>query len=470
MYCFRGLAAAGVGGIVRIQDGDSLEIPPTAYGAIHSLTENKQMANNQMQNKLPLGLGSSRRLCAVFAIGLALTWPAFGSGQDSSQAPDWVATWGTSPSTPGQFGRAEATGPAFENRTLRQIVHTSVGGDSVRIRLSNRHGSLPLEIGAVHIASRSEGAQIETGSDRSLTFGTKTSITIPIGAFVLSDPVGLEVMPLADLAITIFFPSDTGAPTFHGSALQTGYISPPGNFTASAQITDAETSQSWFFLTAVEVKPSQSTGVVVTVGNSITDGTLSTADTNGRWPDHLASRLAARGSNTLGVVNAGIAGNRVLHGLSGFGVNVLARLELDVLSVAGVTHVVVLEGINDIGLAGLIPGITDEAVNSDEIIAGHRQLIARVHARGLKIYGATLTPYEGAAYFSAEGEVKRQAVNAWIRTSGAYDAVIDFDAATRDPNQPSRFRPGFSQDNLHPNDVGYEAMGDAIDLALFDRE
>ncbi len=412
-----------------------------------------------------LGLGPRGLLLAVFAI--ALTWPALTMGQDTSQAPAWVATWGTSPSTPGTFGQAGAAGAAFENRTLRQVVHTSVGGDSVRIRISNRHGSLPLEIGAVHIASRREGARIEAASDRALTFGTETSITIPVGAFVLSDPVALEVEPLADLAISIYFPSDTGTPTSHGSALQTSYISPPGNFAANDQIPDSETSQSWFFLTAVEVRPSERTGVVVTIGNSITDGTLSTVDANSRWPDHLARRLAASRSGVLGVVNAGIAGNRVLHDLGGFGVNALARLGLDVLGVAGVTHVVVLEGINDIGLGGTL---APEVASADEIIAGHRQLIARAHARGLKIYGATLTPFEGAFYFSPEREVKRQAVNEWIRTSGAYDAVIDFDTATRDPNQPSRFRPGFSEDSLHPNDVGYKAMADAIDLALFNLE
>ncbi len=414
-----------------------------------------------------LGLGPRGLVLAVFAIAVALTWPTLTMGQDTSQAPPWVATWGTSPSTPGSFGQAGVAGSAFENRTLRQIVHTSVGGDSVRIRISNRHGSIPLEIGAAHIASRREGAQIEAASDRALTFGAETSITVPIAAFVLSDPVGLEVRPLSDLAISIYFPSDTGTPTSHGTALQTNYISPPGNFVATQQIADAETSESWFFLTAVEVKPSQRTGVVVTLGNSITDGTLSTVDANSRWPDHLAMRLAARGSGALGVVNAGIAGNRVLHDLGGFGINALARLELDVLSLPGVTHVVVLEGINDIGLGGTL---APEEATSDEIIAGHQQLIARVHARGLKIYGATLTPFEGAFYFSPEREVKRQAVNEWIRTSGAYDAVIDFDAATRDPTQPSRFRPGFSEDSLHPNDAGYKAMADAIDLALFDLE
>ena len=404
-------------------------------------------------------------VAAILTTMAVLASPTPTSGQDPSQATRWVATWGASPSTPGQFGQAGPAVGAFEGLTLRQIVHTSVGGDSVRIRLSNRHGSLPLEIGAVHIASRSEGPQIEPTSDRALTFGTETSITIPVGAFVLSDPVGLEVEPLTDLAISIYFPSDTGTPTSHASAFQTSYISAPGNFVATEQMPGEPTS-SWFFLTAVEVRPSERTGVVVTLGNSITDGFLSTVDANNRWPDHLARRLADRGAATLGVVNAGIGGNRVLHDLDGFGVNALARLELDVLSVAGVTHVVFLEVIKDIGLPGMMPL---EEASSDEIIAGYRQLINRVRARGLKIYGATLTPFEGFPYFSPEGEVKRQTVNEWIRTSGAYDAVIDFDAATRDPAQPSRFRPGFSEDNLHPNDAGYRAMADAVDLTLFDR-
>lgn len=407
------------------------------------------------------------RLLAVASIAAVLSWPALLAGQDTSPDPSWVATWGASPSTPGRFGQGGASANNFENRTLRQIVHTSVGGDSVRIRLSNRHGSLPLQIGAVHIAPRGAGTQIQAASDRALTFGTEATVTIPVGAFVLSDPVALDVAPLADLAISIYFPSDTGTPTSHGAALQTNYVSPPGDFAASERISDAETSQSWFFLTAVEVRPSERTGVVVTLGNSITDGTLSTVDANSRWPDHLARRLAARGTGALGVVNAGIAGNRVLHDLGGFGVNALARLEVDVLSLAGVTHIVVLEGINDIGMGG---SLAPEVVSSDEIIAGHLQLISRAHARGLKIYGATLTPFEGAFYYSPEREVKRQAVNQWIRTSGAYDAVIDFDAATRDPNQTTRFRPGFSEDNLHLTDAGYEAMANAIDLALFDFE
>ena len=416
------------------------------------------------------------RMAGLLLAALTLVGPFVAAGQDATSQRAWVSTWGASPSTPGRLGQ---TGTTFEDQTLRQIVHTSVGGDQVRVRLSNRHGSGPLVIGEAHIALRSEGAGIVAASDRTLTFSTAASVTVPPGALVLSDPVDLEVPPLGDLAVSLYFPGvdspgdsspgdnspgDIGSPTSHGLANQTSYIS-SGNLTASAAMPEVETTRSWFFLTAVEVWPSRPTGVVVTLGDSITDGYLSTPDANNRWPDYLARRLAQRGSGTLAVVNAGISGNRILHDLGGFGVNALARFDADVLVQAGVTHLVVLEGINDIGIARMTSG---EEVSAEEIIAGHRQLIARAHARGLKIYGATLTPFEGAAYFSPEGEVKRMAVNEWIRTSGAYDAVIDFDAATRDPGQPSRFRPDFSQDSLHPNDAGYEAMAASIDLALFD--
>jgi len=255
-------------------------------------------------------------------------------------------------------------------------------------------------------------------------------------------------------------------PTLHGTASQTNYHA-AGNHVADASLTEPETTRSWFFLTRVDVFPTEPTGVVVTLGNSITDGTLSTADTNNRWPDHLARLLAARDSGTLAVVNSGISGNQVSNDIPGFGINAQARLEEDVLSVAGVTHVVVLEGINDVGMPGSIGG-PETAVTAEQIIAGHKQIIARLHARGLEVYGATLTPFEDAFYYSEEGNAKRLAVNEWIRTSGAYDAVIDFDAVTRDPANPKHFLPGFSQDNLHPNDGGYQTMAESVDLSLFD--
>jgi lysophospholipase L1-like esterase len=220
-------------------------------------------------------------------------------------------------------------------------------------------------------------------------------------------------------------------------------------------------SGAWFLLARVEVTAPAGTAAVVTIGDSITDGARSTADTNSRWPDQLARRLAARKGAGAAVLNAGISGNRVLG--DGAGVSALARFDRDVLMQTGVTHVVVLEGINDIGIARNNP-----SPSAEDLIAGHKQLIARAHARGLKIYGATLTPFEGAPYYTAEGEAKRQALNTWIRSSGAYDGVIDFDMITRDPAAPTRFLPAYdSGDHLHPGDAGYKAMGDAVDLALF---
>jgi lysophospholipase L1-like esterase len=400
---------------------------------------------------------------ALAALALACAPPA----PEASRAITWVGTWGAAPSTPGlRSGGPQPRIPDFGDRTLRQVVHVSVGGDSVRIRLSNKDGESPLVVGAAHVASRTEGAGIDAATDRALTFGGETGIRIPIGAVAVSDPVAMQVAPLSDLVVSLYFPTSTGMPTSHGTASQTNYHA-AGNHVADASLAEPETTRSWFFLTRVDVFPTAPTGVVVTLGNSITDGTLSTADTNNRWPDHLARRLAARDSGTLAVVNSGISGNQVSNDIPGFGVNALARLEEDVLGVAGVTHVVVLEGINDVGMPGSI-GAPETAVTAEQIIAGHKQIIARAHAHGLKVYGATLTPFEDAFYYSEERNAKRLAVNEWIRTSGAYDAVIDFDAVTRDPANPKHFLPGFSQDNLHPNDGGYQTMAEAVDLSLFD--
>jgi lysophospholipase L1-like esterase len=249
--------------------------------------------------------------------------------------------------------------------------------------------------------------------------------------------------------------------TTHNGASQTNYVSGAGNHSGEAAMTVERTAGAWFLLARVEVAPGGGAGAVVAFGDSITDGARSTSDLNGRWPDHLARRLAARKGKQVAVLNAGISGNQVLG--DGAGVSALARFDRDVLMQTGVTHVIVMEGINDIGLARSNP-----RPGAEDLIAGHKQLIARARARGLKVYGATLTPFEGAAYWTMEGETKRQALNQWIRTSGAYDGVIDFDQVTRDPAAPTKFLPAYdSGDHLHPGDAGYKAMGEAIDLKLF---
>jgi lysophospholipase L1-like esterase len=353
------------------------------------------------------------------------------------------------------------------NQTIRQIVRTSIGGSRVRVVLSNAFGTAPLEIGAGHVALRDKDAAIVASSAKPLRVSGAPKFSILAGATVVTDPVELAVAPASDLVIDLYLPGDLGVSpspvTTHNGASQTNFVSETGNHSGVAALPVSARSGAWLLLARVEVMAPAGTAAVVAFGDSITDGARSTADTNNRWPDQLARRLAARKGAGVAVLNAGISGNRVLG--DGAGVSALARFDRDVLMQTGVTHVVVLEGINDIGVARNNP-----SPSAEDLIAGHKQLIERAHARGLKIYGATLTPYEGAGYYTPEGEAKRQALNNWIRTSRAYDGVIDFDMITRDPAAPTKFLPAYdSGDHLHPGDAGYKAMGDAVDLALFSK-
>ena len=356
----------------------------------------------------------------------------------------------------------------FSNQTLRQIVHTSIGGSRLRVVLSNHYGNQPLAIGAAHVAVRDKGAAIKADTGRKLTFSGGASFTIPAGAIAYSDPVDLPVPAAADLAIDLFLPGDTNTAsplTMHTTAVQTNYISESGNHAGAASLPAQSTTQNWFLLHRVDVLAPAPVGGLVAYGDSITDGTRSTPDTNNRWPDHLFRRMAAENPPLrLGVMNAAIAGNRVLSDANfQAGINAQARFDHHVAAQPGATHVIFMEGINDIGQARENP-----TPSADDVIAAHKQIIAMAHARGLKIFGATLTPYYGAAHYSEVGEAKRQAVNQWIRTGNAYDAVIDFDKVTRDPGDPKKFLAAFdSCDHLHPSDAGYKAMADAIDLALF---
>lgn len=371
-------------------------------------------------------------------------------------AEHWVATWAASPQAP----RAGATNVSFNNQTIRMIVHTSIGGRRARVQFSNAFGIAPLVIGSAHVALRGKESEIVPGSDRALTFSGKPGATIPPGAPILSDPVTLDVPKLGDLAVSVFLPGDTGPATMHATGLHSTYISKSGDATAQPAIADATVTRSWFFVSSVDVLAPADTALIVAFGDSITDGATSTPDTDSSWPSFLANRL---GTSNFAVVNQGISGNRILR--ENTGVNALARFDRDVLSQAGVKWVILLEGINDIGVGMRTPA---EAVTADEVIAGQKQLIERAHLHGLKIAGGTLTPYLGAAYYSDAGETVRTAVNQWIRTSGTYDAVIDFDAATKDPGNPKQLRPAYNiMDHLHPNDAGYKAMADAIDLSIF---
>jgi len=385
---------------------------------------------------------------------------------ESNENEHWVGTWGNALHQP-DLGVPGLSNPGFNNQTLRQIVHVSVGGPWVRVRLST-FGSSALVVGSAHIALGST-ASIVPGSDRTLTFGGSPIVTIPPGALVVSDPVELDVPDEGDVAVSTFVPGATGPASWHFEGRQTSFVSIPGDFSGTAVMPVSLTTQARFWLAGVEVLASKHTGAIVAFGESLTDGTQSTLNANARWPDQLARRLLAQpGNRATGVLNEGIAGSRLLH--DGLGPNGLARFDRDVLAQTGVTHVIVQAGLNDIFT--LNPA---EEVTVEQMIQSFRQLIERAHAKGLKIFVSTLTPLEGFLLpgtpfplFTPAKEVKRQLVNAWIRTSGEFDDVIDFDLLLRDPASPSKLLPFYdSGDHAHPNDLGYKAMADAIDLRLF---
>jgi lysophospholipase L1-like esterase len=350
------------------------------------------------------------------------------------------------------------------------IAHASIAGRRVRIELSNAFGSAPLAIGAAHIALRDKESAIVPATDRTLTFSGRATCWIPPGATEISDAVILEVPAASDLAVSIYVPETGATDTMHAVGLHTTYVSKEGDATAAPVIAESITTQSYYWLTNIDVAAAPDAAAIVTFGDSITDGAVSTPNTDRSWPSFLARRLAANGGVNIAVLNQGISGNRLLR--DGAGVNALARFDRDVLSQPGVKWLMVLEGINDIGLGSRADAQGNDAVTSDDLIAALKQLIERAHAHGIKVIGGTLTPYEGAAYYSEGGEQIREQVNQWIRASsnggGAFDAVVDFDAATRDPDHPKQFRPGFNNgDHLHPNDAGYEAMANVIDLSVF---
>ena len=419
---------------------------------------------------MQMHLGRRRRVwfCAWLVFTLALLQE--GSVAAGPKAGEhWVGTWTASPeAAAGGLGSNDG----FDNQTLRMIVHTSVGGRRVRVRLSNSYGATPLVIGAAHIALRSEEAAIRPDSDHGLTFSGVKSVTISPGAFALSDPVDFGVPPLGDLSVSVYVPEKTGPATWHATGHHETYISASGDFTGTADMQYTTTRPSWYWLSGVDVLAPADVQAVVAFGDSITDGATTKPDTNSDWPSELARRLLAKsGRHPMAVLNEGISGNRILHDF--IGQNALARFDADVLAQPGVRCVILLEGINDIGFSAMkIPGrdTASETVTADEVIGGLRQIIERAHEHGMAIFGGTFTPFEGARYYSVEGEAKRQAVNAWIRASGAFDGVIDFDAVVRDPGHPTQVLPSNdSGDHLHPSAAGYKAMGDAVDLSLFSK-
>jgi lysophospholipase L1-like esterase len=391
----------------------------------------------------------------------------------------WIATWAASP----QSVTLNPDEPLLkiEDQTVRERVRVSIGGDQICIRLSNEYGSLPLLIGSVTVATPKDAASVRLGSIQSVSFGGRTSITVPAGAPVVSDPIAFPVISGAEISISLYFPERVATPTLHGLALKRAVISQHGDHTRAENIEAGAVSESSILLTAVLVPAQASQSLVVAFGDSVTDGDGSTMDADHNWPGDLIRRLGKTPETSrVAVVNEGIVGNRVLKDgagiTAGFGVGALARFDRDVLALPGVTHLVLLEGLNDIGFSGAQLGgtyLADPAVpcTPQDLIDAYLQFVSRAHANGVKVIGATITPFEGfgiSGYYSESKEVVRQAVNRWIRTSGSFDGVLDFDAVLRDPDHPSRLLARFaSPDHLHPNDVGYQAMADAINLALF---
>lgn len=406
---------------------------------------------------------------------------------------NWIGTWAAAPQAAPQ-GQVQT----FHNQSLRLIVHTSAGGKKVRIKISNTFGDQPLLIGTARIARRASEADIDPASDRALKFHGNASTTIPPHSIAVSDPVDLEVPALSDLAISLFFPETAALTTMHILALQTNYLSAEtGDATAQMKFPVAQTITFWPFLTGVDIESTPHAAAIVALGSSLTDGDGSSENANRRWPDVLAERLQKGGPKDaeLAVLNEGIIGNRLLNDTQSprqaggppplgavyeqlgpaLGQSGLARFDRDVLAQAGVKYVILALGVNDILFPGsFIP--QTESVTAQKLINGYRQLIARAHKKGIRVIGTTIPAFEHALFrnplyerfYSPENEKMRQEVNAWIRTAGEFDGVIDFDQAVRDPNHPTQILPAYdSGDHLHVNDAGNVAQGKAIPLSLF---
>ncbi len=402
--------------------------------------------------------------CALAcALCLAVAPARARSAPVATPQASWVGTWAAAPFSGDPWHHV----PTLVDSTLRQIVHTSVAGRALRVHFTNEFGTEPLRIDAASVAISAGDSAIQPGSIRSLTFGGRPSITIPPGAQALSDSVDLSTPNFADLVVSLFLPLQRiSNVSGHSGAQQTNYIQ-SGNEVGAPRLSAPTTTPSWFFLKGVDVLPVvPQSAAVVAFGDSITDGAHATENENHRWPDYLAVRLHNNPATAnLSVLNQGIGGNCVL--ITCTGPNALARFDRDVIAQAGVRYVIVLESINDIGSLHNV-NQPDYHLTAEDLEQGLGQLVARAHEHGIKVFGATITPYQGAGYFTEKGEQIREAVNTWILTSGVFDGTVDFDKATRDPNHPLVFASQYdSGDHLHPKDAGYSAMADSIDLSLF---
>lgn len=412
-----------------------------------------------------------RPICQALLVGAALCLATAVQGQPVSRpakpprVTSWVATWAAAPQVTEPANLPPP--PAFSDTTVRQIVHVSIGGSTLRVRFSNAFGRTPLTLLAARVARHAGGSAIDAATDRGLTFGGGASVTIPEGASALSDPLDFDLPPLSEVAITI---QARGAPqqvTGHPGSRTTSYFQ-AGEAVSAPVLPAAVPVDHWYFIEEIDVVAPPTAAAVAVLGDSITDGRGSTTNGNDRWPDVLGRRLrAGKLTSQVAVLNLGIGGNRLLR--DGLGPNVLARLDRDVLVRPGVRWLVVFEGINDIGTALSAKAKGETAATADDIIFAYEQIVARAHLHGIKVYGATIMAFEGfSMYYAADREADRQKVNAWIRTSGRFDGVIDFDAVTRDPASPARLSAAVDGgDHLHPSAAGYRIMAESIDLALF---
>lgn len=410
-------------------------------------------------------------LTAAATLAAALVAMPFTAARAADGA--WIDTW--SAATQPVWKPDFLANPTFPrnlwNQTMRQVARISLGGSQVRVILSNEFGEEPMTIGEAHVALAGEAGSIQEGSDRALTFGGQSSISIPPGARVISDPADLDAPALSSVAVSLYFPNVTPSTTMHFDGRQTAYIV-AGNKTGDATITPDSTTTSRLFLAGIRVDAPEGARSIVTFGDSITDGDGTTADANTRWPDFLAARLQAESDVPTSVLNEGISGERVLT--DRMGINALARFEEAVLLHPRVDTVIFMMGINDIGWPDMLLDPHGVPPSAADIIAGYKQLIDRAHDHGIRVIGATLTPFNDAfgggplaGYYNDEKEAQRVAVNDWIRNGGDFDGVIDFEKVVQDPANPNKIRPDWDKgDNLHPNDAGYQAMAESIDLSI----
>lgn len=426
----------------------------------------------------------------LFGLAILIATTVSTTGQSQAERR-WVSAWGTAqqlapmppprvpapasakteaqPSVPPPPPQIPPTPTTLEDQTVRMVIMPTIGGGVFRLQFSNAMGGEPLHIGRAQLAKSAGSGTIVPRTDRAVRFGGMPTVTVPPGAIAISDPVSLDVAPFELLAVSLHLPVKTTVNTLHPLGLRQTYIA-KGDRSSAALLEGAETNRSYFWLTGLEVLAPGNAGTIVAFGDSITDGFATTPDAGRAWPDLLAGRLQqdAR-TRHLSVINMGISGNRVRR--DGAGLSALARFDRDVLARPGVRWVILLEGINDINFAA-IPGMpASEGVTADELIAAYAQFVDRARLHGIKVMGATIAPTEGLWLYSEKTEALRQAVNRWIRSSGKFDAVVDFDAALRDPARSTRLNPAYNPgDHVHPNDAGNAAMAAAIDVARFLRD